>query len=290
MGKIRITAALTLLSMALFLGLGCSGASAYEGTGKKAAASSGKLAGKLVITGSGTMAPMVAEIAKRFQRLHPEVQIDVQAGGSGRGLSDARQGKADIGMVSRALTEEEGDVYGYPIARDGICMVVHKDNPVQTLTSQQVVKIYTGKIANWKKVGGKDTPIAVMNAEAGRSSAELFTHYFDVKYDDVKAQRVLGDNPARIKAIAENPEAIIYMSVGEAERSAQAGAPIKLLPLDGVAATSKNIRSGNFPISRALTLVSKELPKGLVKEFINFSLSPQVTEIIVKHDFVPYLD
>jgi phosphate transport system substrate-binding protein len=153
-----------------------------------------------------------------------------------------------------------------------------------------VVDIYTGKIANWKRVGGRDAPVTVLNAREGYGSVDLFTHYFTLKYDAIKARQLVGDNQTRIRAISDNPNAIVYVSVGEAERKAQTGAPIKLLPVGGVAATSSNIRSGNFPISRPLTLVTKSLPTGLAKEFIEFSLSSQVNDLILAQDFVPYQD
>lgn len=265
--------------------LGCLALAGAAGAQQNEAA-----AGRLLLTGSSTMAPLVTAIARRFQTLHPGTRVEVQMGGSGRGLSDARQGKADIGMVSRALTEKERDLQGFPIARDGVTLVVHKTNPVDVLTDRQVVEIYTGRIANWKLVGGRDAPILVVKAEEKRSSTELFMDYFGIGYADIKAQRLVGDNPARIKLLIENPDALLYMSVGEAERKAQAGVPIKLLPVGGVAATSENIRNGNFPISRALTLVTRTLPKGLERSFIEFSLSSQVTDLVIAHDFVPYLD
>lgn len=246
--------------------------------------------GRLLLTGSSTMAPLVTAIAKRFQTLHPGVRVEVQMGGSGRGIADARQGKADIGMASRALTEKERDLQGFPIARDGVTLVVHKANPVSSLTDRQVVEIYSGRITNWKQLGGRDAAILVVKAGEKYSSSELFIQYFGIGYEDIKAQRLVGDNPARIKLLIENPDALLYMSVGEAERKAQAGVPIKLLPVGGVAATSKNIRNGNFPISRALTLVTKEFPKGLERSFIEFALSSQVTDLVLAHDFVPYLD
>jgi len=247
-------------------------------------------AGHLLLTGSSTMAPLVGDIVKRFQTLHPGVQVQVAAGGSGRGISDTRAGKNDIGMVSRPLTEQEGDLYGVPIARDGISVVVHRDNPVRHLSRQQVTAIFTGTIGNWKRVGGRDAPIAVINPKAGYSSAELFTHYFGVDYAAIKATRLAGDNPARIAAIVDDPGGISYVSVGEGERRIQAGTPIKLLPVDGVAASSKTIRSGDFPISRPLTLVTRGRPTGLARTFIEFALSSQVTDLILANDFVPYLD
>lgn len=272
---------------AIWLGLGLGSVHAVEGSARKGTA---QASGKLLLTGSSTMAPMMVEVGARFRRLHPGVQIDVQAGGSGRGISDVMQGKADIGMASRALAKQESSLFSYAIARDGICLVVHGDNPVRSLSNSQVADIYTGKITNWSQVGGRDRPIGVTNPKEGYASVELFTHFFKVKYADIKAQAVLGDNPERIKFVIDNPDSISYVSVGSAQRRAEAGAPVKLLPVEGVAATQKNIRSGNFPLSRPLLLLTKELPAGLAKEFIQFSISSQVTDIVIRHDFVPYLD
>lgn len=291
MDRIRVTATVAmLLSMALFFVLGGTGAGAYEEAGKKAAAAPGNLSGKLVITGSSTTAPLVADIARRFQALHPEVQFDVKAGGSGRGLDDVRTGKADIGMVSRALEATESDFYTFPIARDGVTVMVHKENPVQALTRRQVIAIFTGKIANWRDVGGRDAPITLLALPGDRSSSILFPHYFGIKYADIKVGLVLDGTPALIDAAAGNPDSITYVSIGAAERSARDGVPVKLLPIDGVNATSKTVRSGDFPISRPLTLVTKELPGGLSKKFIDFAASFRVTDIVVKHDFIPYGD
>jgi len=249
-----------------------------------------KLTGKLLVTGSSTMAPMVAEIAKRFTLLHPGVQIDVQAGGSVRGLNDLRKGISDIGMVSRALKEKEDDLLGFPIARDGICLIVNRDNPIETLSDQQIVGIYTGTINNWKNVGGRDSPIVALIRPPQRPSLELFIHYFNIKESDIKAYATVGDNQEAIKAVADNRGAIVPVSVGEAERDSAHGVPIKSLPVDGVAAKIQNVRNGNFPISRSLSLVIREPPAGLTRAFIDFALSAQVTDIARTYDFVPYLD
>ncbi|NEQ29371.1 MAG: phosphate ABC transporter substrate-binding protein [Microcoleus sp. SIO2G3] len=118
---------------------GCSSAN-------KAANNTNQPQGKLVLTGSSTVAPLASEIAKRFESEHPGVRVDVQSGGSSRGISDARQGVADIGMVSRALKPEEQDLKASSIARDGVTVILHKDNPVPSLNDKQVVDIYTGKV------------------------------------------------------------------------------------------------------------------------------------------------
>lgn len=248
------------------------------------------LSGQLLLTGSSTMAPLMIDIGKRFQSLHHGVQVLVQTGGSGRGIRDVREGKADIGMASRPLTDKESDLYGVPIARDGICLIVHRDNPVRALSNRQVIDIFNGSITRWDKVGGHPMPIEVVNPKPSYSSTELFSNYFNIKYEDIKASRQTGDNAIRIADIANDMNGITYVSVGEAERKMQAGMPIRLLALDGVPASSKNIRNGNFPISRPLTLVTKSTPNGLVRAFIQFALSPQVTDLVLAKDFIPYLD
>ncbi|KAF3891346.1 phosphate ABC transporter substrate-binding protein [Tolypothrix bouteillei VB521301] len=245
-----------------------------------------KVQDKLVLTGSSTVAPLAAEIGKQFESKHPGVRIDVQSGGSSRGISDTRQGVADIGMVSRALKSEEQDLKAFPIASDGVTIILHKDNPVSSLTDAQVVNIYTGKLTNWKQVGGKDGVIAVVNKAEGRSTLELFTHYFKLKNTDIKAQVVIGDNEQGIKTVAGNPNAIGYVSIGSAENSVAGGSSIKLLPVGGVTATTANVQNSTFPISRPLNFVTKTEPQGLAKEFINFAQSQQVSDIVKKQNFV----
>jgi phosphate transport system substrate-binding protein len=246
--------------------------------------------GRLLITGASTMTPMVVAIGKRFSTMHPGVQIEVRTTGTAGGIDDVRNGRAAIGMVARALTDNESGLYSFAIARDGICLIVHKDNPVRSLTNQQVFDIYTGKINHWTRVGGKDAPIVSINVREGLGSVELFTRYFGLKYADIKAPIVVGEDLERVKALIENPNGITYVSIGTAQQQADTGAPIKLLPINGVAATTRNIRTGNFPISRPLLLLTKEVPTGLVKDFITYSLSSQITDIVSQHHFVPYLD
>lgn len=248
--------------------------------------SDNKSQGKLVLTGSSTVAPLAAEIGKRFEAGHPGVRVDVQSGGSSRGVTDARKGLANIGMVSRALKDEEKDLKAFSIARDGVGITLHKDNPVQTLSDRQVVDIYTGKIANWKQVGGKDAPITVINKAEGRSTLELFTQYFKLKNSNIKASVVIGDNEQEVKTLSGNPNAIGYVSIGTAEQAVANKVPIKLLPVGGIAATSANVKNGTFPLSRPLNLVMKTQPQGLEKEFIDFAQSQQVQSIVKEQNFV----
>jgi phosphate transport system substrate-binding protein len=281
----RTTIAL-LLACALLTACNRKNATDHE----NAAPDGSAMEGRLHLTGSSTAAPLMAEIARRFQTLHPKVAINIEMGGSARGISDVRDGKADIGMVSRVVADKEQDLKGFPVARDGLGLLVHKDNPVTTLTATQVTGIFTGRIKNWGKVGGANAPIVVINRDEGRGFIELFTAYFKIKYSEMKRQTILGDNSPVFDAVAARPNAISLVSVVAAENQAKAGVPVKLVALDGVAATRSNILSGNYPLARPLTLVTRGLPAGLVEDFIEFSLSPQAVDIIETMGFVPYLE
>ena len=241
---------------------------------------------RLTITGSSTVAPLAAEIAKRFEQKNPGVRIDVQTGGSSRGVADARSGLADIGMASRSLSLDEKDLQPYTIAMDGIGIILHKTNPITALTDDQIKAIYRGQVKNWKEVGGKDLAITVVNKAEGRSTLELFMQYTGLKNSEIKAQLVIGDNPQGIKSVAANPGAIGYVSIGTAEFEEANKAPIRLLPLNGVAATVANVRGGKFPLSRPLNLVTKGVPTGLSKRFVDFATSAAVNDLVEAQFFV----
>ncbi len=241
----------------------------------------------LVLTGSSTIAPLAAEIGKRFESLNPGVRVDVQTGGSSRGVNDARSGLADIGMASRALTVSESDLLGFAIALDGISIIIHRDNPVAALGRQQIIGIYTGAIRNWREAGGREAPITVVNKAEGRSTLELFLHHFGLENSALKPHVIVGDNQQGIKTVAGNPDAIGYVSIGSAEYEAGHGTPIKLLPLDGVEASIENVRNGRFPLSRPLNLVTRPEPAGVRKEFIEFARSERVFDLVEAQYFVP---
>lgn len=247
-----------------------------------------QLEGKLEITGSSTVAPVVLEAAKRFEELHPAVRINVQTGGSSRGVADPQKSIADIGMVSRALKEDEAKVVvAHLIALDGICVILHKTNRVEHLSDEQVAGIYLGKLTNWKDAGGQDAPITVVNKAEGRSTLELFAHHFKLKTAEMSASVIIGENEQGIKTVAGNPDAIGYVSIGSAEYAAAQGTSIKLLPMNGIAASVENVRNKTFPLSRPLNLVTLSDPGGLKKAFIDYVQSDQVEDLVKELSFVP---
>ena len=256
------------------------GSSEYQNSAQE------QISGKLIITGSSTIAPLVSEIAKRFEAQHSDVRIDVQMGGSSRGVADVRQGISNIGMVSRNLKESEQDILAFPIALDGITMIVHKSNPIEELTNEQIAGIYTGEITNWKQVGGKDARITVVSKAEGRGTLDLFLNHFQLKNSAIKPQVIIGDNEQAIKTVSGNKNSIAFVSVGTAGYDSSIGIPIKLLPLNGVAASTENIQNGTFPMSRKLHLITNSPPEGLVKAFIEYANSNEVVDIIEEQYFV----
>jgi phosphate transport system substrate-binding protein len=242
---------------------------------------------KLVLTGASTIAPLAGEIARRFESRHPGTRIDVQTGGSSRGINDVRNGTAAIGMVSRELKPEERGLRSHTIALDGVGIIVNASNRVVMLSRHQLIDIYTGKIVNWKEVGGADSPITVVNKAEGRSTLELFLSYLNLKNSQVKPHVIIGDNSQGIKTIAGNRNAIGYVSIGAAAYEARHGIRIKLLPLDGVAATVANVHNRTFPLSRPLNLVTQPAPQRLAQEFIQFARSTEVHDLVEAQYFVP---
>jgi phosphate transport system substrate-binding protein len=190
-------------------------------------------------------------------------------------------------MASRALKDDEKDLKGFTIARDGVGIILNSANTVTTLTDQQIIDIYTGQVTDWSVVGGPAGPITVVNKAEGRSTLELFLHHFKLKPSDIKAQVVIGDNQQGIKTVAGNPGAIGYVSVGTAEFEAGQGTPVKLLGMNGIAASVENVRNGSFPLARPLNLVTKHEPSGLVKSFVDFAQSADVHDLIKEQFFVP---
>lgn len=242
---------------------------------------------RIVLTGSSTIAPLASDVARRYETEHPGVRIDVQTGGSSRGLADARRGLADVGMVSRSPRDGEGDVIWYPIALDGLAIIVHADNPVTALTEAQVVSTYRGEIETWSEVGGSEAPITVVNKAEGRSTLEVFLAHFGLEAPEIQADVVIGDNQQAIKTVVGNPDAIAYVSIGTAEYEAAHGAPLRLLRLGDAVPSTDAVRAGTYPVARTLHVVTSGEPTGAVAEFLDYLRSTAVHDLVESHYFVP---
>lgn len=270
-----------LVSAALALVVLASSACSPRGDGQVEAR-----ARALRIVGSSTVAPLAAELARRFEAAHPGCRIDVEMGGSTRGIVDVRSGAADIGMVSRALRADEGDLRSYLCAKDGVALIVHEGVGVEELRHQDVLAVFEGRTTNWQSLGGHDQVITVVHKAEGRSTLEVFLEHFGLAPEQVRASVVIGDNQQGIKTVSSIPGAIGYVSIGAAETAVAEGAAIRILPLGAVAATTEHVRDGTFPLARELNFVTKQAVKGLAKDFIDYAQSAAADDVVRAFNFV----
>jgi phosphate transport system substrate-binding protein len=244
--------------------------------------------GRVVVTGSSTVAPLVAEMARRFEAGRPGVRVDVETGGSGRGIADVRVGRAELGMVSRRLKRDESDLAGHVLALDGVGVIVHGANDVAGLSREQLAAIFTGEAGDWAEVGGSGGRIVVVNKADGRATLEVFLGYLGLDSADVKADVVVGENLHAIQTVAGNRGAIGYVSVGVA--AGPDGAGVRLVGVDGVEATVVAVARGEFPVVRPLQLVTKGGVEGLAAEFLAYVRSGEVSDLVEQYGYVPALD
>lgn len=249
-----------------------------------------KRAQKLHIAGSTTMGPLLKAIAAKYHLIHPEIAVEVELGGSSRGLEDVRSGHAHIAMLSRALAPAERDLYGIPIARDGVGVVVHANNPLRQLSVEELQAIFTGRMREWCDAGGFRQSVYALGGLRDGASSALFAHFLRQPLEAFSLNAAVESNIERLAVVASCENAIAYVSVGAAERAISQGVSVRLLPIDGIAASSANIRNGSYPVCRVLTLASRDAPTGVARSFFAFCLSAQVNGILSAFDFVPYLD
>jgi phosphate transport system substrate-binding protein len=242
--------------------------------------------GQLLITGSETMTPLITEMARSFERLHPGVTITVQGFNSARGLGDTRSGRNSLGMVSRALKETERDLRSFPIALDAICFIVSGDSPVKNMTREQLTTIFTGKVDNWKEFGGRNVPLKALLRDDSRSSTKIVAEYLRVQVSQLKGILIPAESAVTIKAVARNSGAIGYVSFGEAYRYSSGQGKIRMLALQGQHPTKAAIVSGSYPLIRVLNLVAKGEPSPLAREFIKYCRSKAVADMVQAFDFV----
>src|SRR5262249_32820803 len=154
----------------------------------------------------------------------------------------------------------------------------HRSNLVASLRDDQIVSMYTGIVSNWKQVGGPDRPITLVQLAEGQGQSqgpallELFLDYFKLKSTQIRADAIVQNSDQAIQAVAERPGAIGYVSCSRAEGVGE-NVPIRTLSAGGIAPTTEHVRDGTYPLSRPLNLVTRDEPKGLVKEFIDFARS-----------------
>lgn len=237
------------------------------------------------VVGSSTILPIVKDAGKAFFRM-TGIRVVTKGGGSSVGVKAALERTADVGMVSRALTSEEANnLQVHLIGHDGIAVILNTAIPFEEIAKQQVVNIFSGAITNWKTLGGKDMEITVIAKRAGRSTRWLFDHFFSLE-KVVPTAQLIGSNTEAIILVAGDPTAIGYVSIGSAEHAVQLGLHLKLLPLDGIAATTENVATEKYPLRRPLNLVTLGKPAKDARRFIEFLRNEQGQEFVQKNHFV----
>jgi phosphate transport system substrate-binding protein len=239
----------------------------------------------LVLTGSREMVPLVKEIARRFEVERPDVRIDVQARTPALAVVDVRQGLADIGLVARGLRADEASLAATPLAYDGVALIVHKSNPVQALTDEQVTGLYLRAYTNWKQVGGIDRRVTLVGLAEGSALHEVFAEHYGLRTTPVRPDQIVVTSSLALQAVAQRPSAIGYASL--AETTGRPTLAVRLLPMGGVPAALANVASGAYPFTQPMNLVTRQPPQGLAAELIEYSRSPEMRELVKKFGFVP---
>jgi phosphate transport system substrate-binding protein len=246
---------------------------------------SAEAGGQLQIAGSSTVQPLAQSLAEAYMEQNPDVEIDVQGGGSSVGVKSAAEGTTPIGNASRALKDSEKEEYpdliAHTIARDGIAIVVHPEVPVDGLSLNEAQQIFAGEIRNWSEVGGPDENIVVVSREEGSGTRGAFEDM--VMGDDaliVDTALLQPSNGAVKTTVASTPLSIGYISFGYLDDS------VKAVEIDGVEPTVANAQSDEYPVVRPLNMVTKGEPTGLAKGFLDFIMSAE-GQAIVAEEYIP---
>ena len=240
--------------------------------------------GTLDIAGGTAHIPVMREAAKRIMSANPDIRITVAGGGSGVGVKQVGEGLAAIGNTGRALKKEEVEKYGlvsFPFAIDGVAVVISPASKVKALTSAQVADIYSGKVTDWKEVGGEPGAINVYGREDGSGTREVFTDKVLKKGAVSPSANVVSSNGAMKTAVAKDKRAIGYVGIGHLDKSVKA--PL----LDGTTASQENAAKGTYKVVRDLYMNTKGAPAGLAKLFIDYIFSPEGAEIVKDSGYIP---
>jgi phosphate transport system substrate-binding protein len=244
----------------------------------------------IVVAGSSTVYPLMLEIVQRFKRANPRASIEVRSGGSAKGIADLRGGGAEIAMVSRQLLDNERDLFAFPLCRDGAAIVVHRSNPLKGLSSQQLTDLLTGKVADWKELGGHPGAVRLAWRAKGQAIPDLIQEHLKLKPEQIRGHATIFENADAIAFVAKDRNAVSVVALGVAERSVKSGAAVKLLAYGGIPASTRAVRDHTYLLSRPLSLVTRNTPTGLQKQLIDYALSSAVIDLHEKHGFVPYQD
>lgn len=242
------------------------------------------LTGNVATNGSTSMEKVINILAEQFTIDNPGVNITYDPTGSGTGIEAVKNSSCDIGLASRALKSSETGLVETVVALDGIAVIVNKDMGVANLTLEQISDIFTGKITNWKDVGGEDLEISCIGREAGSGTRDGFESVTGTK-DSCQLDQELTSTGAVISAVASNKNAVGYASLSAIE--GQDG--IIAVTVDGVECSEKTVLDGTYKLQRPFVLVTREgeALSPAAQAFFDFATSVQANDLIRKAGAVP---
>jgi len=240
--------------------------------------------GTIKIAGGTAHIPVMKEVAKRIMTRYQDIVVTVAGGGSGIGIKQVGEGLVDIGNSGRKPKPQEIERYGLKMfkwAIDGVGVVVNPANSVTSLTKEQLKAIFSGKIDNWSALGGTDHAITLYTRDEASGTRAVFWKKALDKGSLSEKALFVPSNGAMKTAVANNPYAIGYISVGHIDKTV---APVAL---DGVTTTLETVKSGQYKIARGLYSNTKGEPAGLVQLFIKYLLTPEGQQIAADKGFIP---
>lgn len=273
---------LTLTMVLVLAACGSSNSGTTTGSGSTDASSSesADLSGSILAVGSTALQPLVDQVAQKFMAdsKYANVAVQVQGGGSGTGLTQVSEGQATIGN-SDVFAEEKLDadkatgLVDHQVAVVAMATVANKDANVKSLTKQQLVDIFTGKVTNWKDVGGADQKIVIINRPSSSGTRATFEKYALGQKTEDPAGSIQQDSSGTVKKlIAETPGAIGYLALSYLDDS------VAELSYDGVEPTVENVEAGKYPIWAYEHMYTKGEPDASTKAFLDYMLSDDVQQ------------
>lgn len=239
---------------------------------------------RLILTGSTSVSPFAERLAENYQHAHPGTAIDVQSLGSSAGIRAAIDGVSDLGMSSRALSDEEtGQLDQMLMARDALAVIVNPSNPIRQLSSDQIRKVFKGEITSWSELGGPQRPIILVSREAGSGTYSAFEEL--VMHGEPISPAALrqGSNGAIRQVVADAADAIGYISLGIVDTTVSA------VVIDGVTPSVENVVNGDYQLVRPFLLVWRrgQTPSPLASAFLEYVQSPEAQAQLMRDGLVP---
>ena len=228
------------------------------------------------VVGSTSVQPVAEKLAETYKESHGDVKINVQGGGSSVGIKSAQDGTADIGTSSKDLKpEDKAGLTEFVLGQDGIVIAVNKENGVTGLTKEQLKDIFSGKITNWKEVGGVDAQINLITREEGSGTLDAFESIVLGKDTKMKSDATVQSSSGAVKeAVKGDPNAIGFVSY------ASMGDEVKPLSIGGVAPSEETIADGTYELQRPFIFLVKGTPTGDVKAFIDWVMGPDGEKVL----------